>query len=99
MTDSQHEDEEHLPPDAAEPLQEVEGKVEDRESRCIWTQDAARQEELIQFHEESSQTTTLRRNATYEHCRIQKEHMDLYKDKIGKIWDPEPEFFQIYSCI
>ena len=65
--------------------------MEDRESNCIWTQDAATQEELIQFHEKSSQATTQRRNAKYEHCRTLKEHMEFYKDKFGKVWDPEVE--------
>ena len=91
MTDSQPEGEEHLPPDVAELLQEVEGEVEDRESSCKWTQDAATQEELIQFHKKSSQATTQSRNGKYEHCRILKEHLELYKDKIGKVWDPEEE--------
>ena len=61
------------------------------ESSCIWTQDAATQEDLIQFHKKSSQATTWRKNAKYEHCQILKEHKELYKNKIGKVWNPKEE--------
>ena len=99
MTDSQPEGEEHLPADVAEPLQDVEEEVRreyqeeggDGESSFIWTQDVYMQEELVQFHNESSNATTQKKNATYELCQILMEHLELYKEKISVVWDSDEE--------
>ena len=91
MTDSQPEGEEHLTPNVAELLQGAEGEVEDGESSCIWTQDVATQEELDEFIGKSTMTIAQRKKAKYEHCRILKGQMELYKDIIGNVWDHEEE--------
>ena len=100
MTDSQPDGEEHSTESVAESLLggEEEGVGSesqegggDGDSSCIWTKDACTQEVLEQCHNRSVNTTTISMKATYEHCQILRKQLEIYKDKIGEVWDLEEE--------
>ena len=100
MTDSQPDDEEHLTESVAESLlgDEEEGvgsesqeEGGDGDGSCIWTEDACTQEVLEQCHNRPVDTTTISMKATYEHCQILRRQLEIYRDKICEIWDPEEE--------